>query len=230
MPNHITTLLEASPEVIAHLKSESRLVDFNTVIPMPEILRGHEPHCGVNDRVEAAMGINTQLGSKSGDLNAAFAGIHASNMMRTISTPCPAKDVSAVVRGIQAYAETGFVSWYEWSIEHWGTKWNAYASILHKPGLLEFETAWSFPAKVLTILSAKYPKDPITAKYADEDWGNNCGIARFVDGDMTKEAPADPLKFAFEVCGVDEESQKEYFENIAEEARERSAEHEHDRT
>jgi hypothetical protein len=51
---------------------------------------------------------------------------------------------------------------YEWCIEHWGTKWNAY-SVDRKVSVTvyrveyTFETAWSPPILVVAAWSAKFP-------------------------------------------------------------------------
>ena len=66
--------------------------------------------------------------------------------------------------------------WYTWSIEHWGTKWNAYdVDVTDK--CIQFDTAWSCPepiVKALTKLGV-----PFTWEYADEDIGSNLGTWQF---------------------------------------------------
>lgn len=78
----------------------------------------------------------------------------------------------------------GHVSWYSWSIEHWGTKWNA-CQYRDDPNELEvwFETAWSMPAPILTKLVEEMGTQGFAAiEWADEDIGNNCGFFIFNDG------------------------------------------------
>lgn len=47
-------------------------------------------------------------------------------------------------------------NWYDWSIEHWGTKWNAYSFQWHGKAdhciAIQFDTAWSPPEPVLDKL------------------------------------------------------------------------------
>lgn len=67
-------------------------------------------------------------------------------------------------------------NWYEWHVKYWGTKWGAYDGYT-KVGATQitfiFETAWSFAEPVARKLaSMNYDLD---IKYADEDWGSNCG-------------------------------------------------------
>jgi len=64
----------------------------------------------------------------------------------------------------QAIAETGYISWYEWSLAKWGTKWDAYRVTLsesQKRLKYKFETAWSPPEPVILALSKMFPKNKI---------------------------------------------------------------------
>jgi hypothetical protein len=62
----------------------------------------------------------------------------------------------------KALDETGYGSWYDWSIENWGTKWGACSpeivnqsehSIEYK-----FDTAWSFPEPVIRKMAELFPE------------------------------------------------------------------------
>lgn len=65
-------------------------------------------------------------------------------------------------------------NWYDWSIQNWGTKWNAYSAIAGKPyderneALFHFETAWAPPLPVIDALAAKFPQAHIRLIWADE--------------------------------------------------------------
>lgn len=75
--------------------------------------------------------------------------------------------------------EPGVICWYEWNIDHWGTKWNGYSlhTTDHGDGTAEirFETAWSHPFPVLEALSRALPDAELSVSYADEDLGSNLG-------------------------------------------------------
>ena len=47
--------------------------------------------------------------------------------------------------------------WYDWSIENWGTKWNAYETRLDirvgSPSTIEFRTAWTPPFKFIVAFA-----------------------------------------------------------------------------
>ena len=70
--------------------------------------------------------------------------------------------------------------WYEWHCHYWGTKWNSYEGEFYgeSPDKLRFSflTAWSVPQPIFEELVRKFHNVKIKVEYADEDYGNNCGI------------------------------------------------------
>lgn len=75
--------------------------------------------------------------------------------------------------------DEGVICWRPWSIDNWGTKWNAYSTSIEpqENGLIElrFDTAWAHPYPVIEKLSKKFPNVLIQVSYADEDLGHNIG-------------------------------------------------------
>ena len=66
--------------------------------------------------------------------------------------------------------------WYAWHNKYWGTKWNAYDcySIIGKSFVtFVFSTAWSYPEPIIDRLHLL--GYDIEYRYAEEDWGSNCG-------------------------------------------------------
>jgi hypothetical protein len=64
-------------------------------------------------------------------------------------------------------------NWYNWSIENWGTKWNAYDTHVNrgeKETKLTFFTAWEKPDPVI-VAFANLTKIPFQHKYFDEGHG-----------------------------------------------------------
>ena len=55
----------------------------------------------------------------------------------------------------------GAPTWYEWSVEHWGTKWNArYAEVTENGDgsvHVQFDTAWTFPFPIFEKVAADFP-------------------------------------------------------------------------
>jgi hypothetical protein len=73
---------------------------------------------------------------------------------------------------LRAFIETGFPDWYEWSIHHWGSKWNAYHVRIATTEPLEFyfDTAWNFPLPVFAAIAARFPKLAFRCTCFDEGW------------------------------------------------------------
>jgi hypothetical protein len=69
-------------------------------------------------------------------------------------------------RNLEKY---GFRSWYDWRIEHWGTKWDVVNQDhkLVEPGCLEigFATAWDPPIPVIKELCKTHPELTFRLQY-----------------------------------------------------------------
>lgn len=107
----------------------------------------------------------------------------------------------------------GSENWYDWSIAHWGTKWNSYGyhDYTEKDfdgATLTFDTAWSSPQPVIAALAAKYPDFHFSHKWADEDFGYNVGEKEYTDGEesfsnVLEGGSKEALELAAEVHGID---------------------------
>jgi len=82
--------------------------------------------------------------------------------------------------------------WYNWNIQNWGTKWDAYevsnwysdsAGTLN----ISFQTAWSTPFPALLKLSSLVPNVQILCEFADEDTGFNVGEYTLKNGSVLEE-------------------------------------------
>lgn len=72
--------------------------------------------------------------------------------------------------------------WYDWNIENWGTKWDAYHQN-NKDNQLSFQTAWYHCRPVIKKLSMLYPTLTFKVQYADEDThGKEQGIYDIKNG------------------------------------------------
>lgn len=114
--------------------------------------------------------------------------------------------------GQQELKQYGQNNWYNWSIKNWGTKWNACCdseldfNIHHsndKKAMFEFsfKTAWSMPTPIYEKIASLYPNFKITAEFADEDIGTNCGVVKIVDGEIEVEYLEDEM-FASKVWNL----------------------------
>ena len=73
----------------------------------------------------------------------------------------------------------GFPSWYGWSVENWGTKWNAMDTTFLKEELL-FLTAWETPLPIFKKMVEINPETAFQVGYYDENIGHNCGIIKYI--------------------------------------------------
>lgn len=87
----------------------------------------------------------------------------------------------------QKYGEEN--CWYRWSIDNWGTKWNAYGQLdtRNSDNIIFFQTAWSCPIDLIKKLSWIFPDLEFEIAWADEDLGSNLGTAKFKDGIVIEE-------------------------------------------
>lgn len=92
--------------------------------------------------------------------------------------PMP-KDVYRGNIGPEERKTYGNNNWYDWSVAHWGTKWNAYNTYGHTilptddicegdAYIMEFDTAWDAPHRVIRTLSEMYPEIEFEHLYFDE--------------------------------------------------------------
>ena len=107
------------------------------------------------------------------------------------------------IKGFFNIKRYGERDWYDWSIENWGTKWNAGDTVVYSD-VIEFQTAWSTPIPVFVELSKRLKDTTIAVDYADEDIGSNCGTLEFFNGQMLQFEPENPRKFACDLWGYDE--------------------------
>src|SRR5471030_2209305 len=79
--------------------------------------------------------------------------------------------------------------WYNWCIENWGTKWNAYYQPDNRTteDTIYFTTAWESPVELMRKLSWIFPHVEIEFSWADEDIGSNLGRVRYKDGEIIEE-------------------------------------------
>lgn len=91
--------------------------------------------------------------------------------------------------GCRGEHEPGVICWYEWNIEHWGTKWDAYDfdEYAKYDKEFSFQTAWTTPIPIIEALSRMFPDVEFNVRYADEDIGSNLGQFLMKDGKKTWE-------------------------------------------
>lgn len=187
MPNNIANRLKVIGKDINDIEDfldficgedEGVIIDFNNIVPMPQCLKDTEESTRSFDGVQYYL---QQVGETEllKQLKPYFA---------------PLKDFSSYdkekleelyaigERYYNNYKECGYFTWYKWSIDNWGTKWNAYESNIVDSNNNEvdiiFYTAWSGVPDLINILVDKFPHLYFEYDYADEDCGYNSGSGR----------------------------------------------------
>jgi hypothetical protein len=201
MPNHVKNILtilrtdgeEITDEEVRAVReaigSEEQIIDFNRIIPRP-----------------------AELDIDSDTLSSFLSPKDYQPPGKLVDWINRASDhgVENFCKAVRNYRKYGHASWYSWSIEHWGTKWNAYSLAERAPNQIVFQTAWSPPIPVYSALSAKFPAVTFDVQYADEDIGSNCGHVRFIGGqidqdDLHYDKYDSDARFACKVWGHDYE-------------------------
>ena len=175
MPNWCSNDLYISGKnvnaVLTAIASPETPIDFNLIIPMPETLK-IESGTLTDAALCVAMGTleffgsypwMTENGIDTPEKLAAHFGKTAAELL-------PLGE--QVKTNLQKY---GCKTWYEWSRDNWGTKWNASAAVIEKQtatsAKLRFDTAWSPPAPIIKALAAKFPAYTFTLKYYEMGCG-----------------------------------------------------------
>ena len=108
----------------------------------------------------------------------------------------------------------GDKNWYDWSIDNWGTKWNAYGYdyLPHKEDAIVFNTAWSAVPQIIAKLSEASPEVTMDYCWADEDFGSNTGRLQFKNGEVIEGyIPEDQSPEAYEFAAAVQDSTLEDF-------------------
>jgi len=224
MPNHVMNIIElkGDEQRIQELREAVKMdkhgvgtLDFNKVIPMPESLQ-----------IEA--GSSTEKGLEAyRDFLEVYTLGGTTNMDKLSEIPIESEKAFLKMRSdinrndwklgkvawnnLQQY---GAPTWYEWSIQHWGTKWNSYGygegefeTAESDHSILCFQTAWSPPHPILERLSMMFHDVALERSWADEDIGANCGRFSYSGGERTEEYlpehDVEALEFAAEIWGED---------------------------
>ena len=203
MPNHVKNIVAISGDMKSVKRFKEQVmnkvqdengkplpISFQTIVPMPEELN-------IVAGSEAYIAEEYARANKQGK-----AAILAERKVTEES-------LKPWLDNISKY---GCPTWYEWHIQHWGTKWDAYEQEVEEETdtsvRLTFWTAWSTPSEVMQALSAMFPTLEICVDYADEDMGCNCGSYHCEGGNIEYTGDGD-YEFACEVWGCEPDEDDE---------------------
>lgn len=188
MPNHVLNILYIKApnniddkSIFDSIKNEKKEIDFRLIVPRPATLCIEE----------------------SSDLSESLKSIPSQNTSSERYERC------VRLANIARYNKEkyGYYTWYEWDINNWGTKWNAYESY-YADGCAFFQTAYNAPKPIIKALSEKFPDTSFRLCYADEDIGYNCGYLEYLNGEIVDEdafvaGSEESIRFAKELWGED---------------------------
>lgn len=222
MPNHVENHIEFSGDtrqikaMLESIKNDEYgigTIDFNKIIPMPESL-----HIEAGSRTDQGLKAYRDFievytfGRLAEDAKKALENIpiesESAFLRQRTDIKCDEWELGKTAwNNIRQY---GAPSWYEWCIQNWGTKWNAYGyepdTDYGSADALTFQTAWAGPHPILQRLSEMFPDIAFRHRWADEDIGANCGERCYFGGEMTNEYIPEGIRamdFAFEVWDYD---------------------------
>lgn len=221
MPNHVTNIITASKTVLDFMKGEpddagnQELFDFNTLIPMPPGLRVDAEGKATALAELLTEGIDLEVGplEEEGDIHKMLHVMKTHNKLDLLKGGALQKfktdeSFENFIQILRNCRDHGFPTWYEWSIEHWGTKWSAYG-FKEIEGAVQFDTAWSAPRPVIQKLVERFPNEKIIHRWADEDIGSNLGARTYENGEVVESDIADPVDFALMIRGRGREDYRE---------------------
>lgn len=212
MPNNVTNEIKfyGQPEDIKAVRSlikgskdDLPMIDFNRLIPMPESLNIEEgsmtrdairlyltmmnpdaPYHDESPMSRERFGSITRKLSKM--MYMRYTPILSEERIREMTRNTSVDDLMDLgAKAVHNLVKYGAVSWYDWCLVHWGTKWNAYYQYSDSDDSIGFDTANSMPEPILERLAEICDEHDVCfeGQWINEDW--RCDSGSFEsDGDM----------------------------------------------
>lgn len=232
MPNWVKNIVRVPEKIMPKIKEkyfEGDRLSFNKIIPMPECLNITDGSITTNaiiyalslkDENERDILAKKLKSIRSnlffGDVREYFSDERNDYLKEIAQKYIPFESERNL--GINTLEEFGnhcinnllsynCLSWYDWHIKNWGTKWDIEYCKTDEDTII-FQTAWSVPVEVLSELSKAFPAEVIEVEFADEDIGSdNVGSLQFLNGDIVSDEMGD-THFAREVWDYDIDLEK----------------------
>ena len=200
MPNHVYNRVRfyTDPETKARIildvmndEDGPGSIDFEKLIPMPRELDITD-----GSMTDAGEKLYVMYLSRLADLGEDRDQDSAQTVRESVTKGDPVLEdrLDLGERAVRNRELYGHRSWYGWSIDNWGTKWNAYTLGEEPPddGTIAFYTAWDAPLPVIEALSDRYSGVTMRLEYADEDVGSNVGRITYRAGSVVDKDIPDP--------------------------------------
>ena len=170
--------------VLELVKSEESEFDFNKIVPMPKEL---EIESSSKNELAIICYLSNKLAVPFDKLDENYLK-HVTNMFddnwaKTLyyeRMPNGKEEFDELYELGKTCCENirkyGYVDWYDWHRDKWGTKWNA-CEVYIDDNHISFQTAWSVPDPILEAFAYICDEHNVTfdGEYADEDRGHNSG-------------------------------------------------------
>jgi hypothetical protein len=211
MPNHVTTRCFVTGPTADLERFHSTMIcvpeegveltlDFDRIIPMPQVIKDTDCATDIDLGIEILTGRPRLDMPKSSYLTWPWVqklGIDTVSELRAWAEKERPEALVSGRKALEAFRQTGHYDWYDWSIEHWGTKWNSYGFEIEYEDdnqfSFHFDTAWGFPEPIFEKLAEMFPALRFDCACFDEMW-NFAGAGAF-NGDPPFEfvEPTDEL-------------------------------------
>ena len=164
--------------VLSALAGPETVFDFNSVIPMP-------PELQIEDGSITDLAFSCFKGDISRWQNYDWAKGKNAQQLCERSGKTYEEMLALGARVAENLQKYGSATWYDWCLEHWGTKWNACDATAERVNpnrvMIHFKTAWAPAEPVINALAAKFPAVHITFRFYERGMGFQ-GKRRFEAG------------------------------------------------
>lgn len=192
MPNWTMNGLVCHEDDLKRILDPAGNVDFNRILPMPEELQIENGSITfLAEKYLAAFEAND--GAAMRELEKQLpSGIRVNGEERDISTTGDLLEAGRLYRSNRE--RFGAPTWFEWSIENWGTKWNACHTEIADLGgawrAVTFDTAWCPPGEELRAAMFDGFEHVFHMEAYDEDYDDIYCTNDFYTGDSLFPVPS----------------------------------------
>lgn len=190
MPNHTAnnfTVTGPTADVERFIKQAqgSTAIDFNSLLPMPEELRGTSSPVRIQTQAE----IDTLWAEYNRQKQAGTLHEFELKENKPFGLGITQEQYGALL------AKYGTADWYNWAVNNWGTKWGAYdvtkwsvngIDSETSAATIYYETAWTPATALWLTVSKMYPTLTFFHEFADEG-GGFLGNETIENGDIVDE-------------------------------------------
>ena len=160
-------------------------IDFNKVLPIPndlDIPEGSDTHQGIKLVKDFLEKIPKEDLSREGTFDEFM------EYLKQYANGLTQEKQNLWNLGIAAVSNRHYynaATWYDWTAKNWGTTSLGYKFDKNEnQNELNFKTAWTAPKGIVRNLSKIHPDLEFQITWADEDFGQNCGVETYKNGEV----------------------------------------------